>query len=177
MRVLSQLIEYLVISIIVIIVFKPFGCHAISVDQPAPLCILKNTTAQLHDLSLLRNDTLTVLYFRNAEAHSNPEFLNGMGALCSQFLEAKFNLWGICNNSESTVAWWVRKHEIQVPVLVDDGRVRWLLVIFISSGPSSRTSCWSLHKLLRQHISCRVDFQLPQNVNVWSIEIVSWLDL
>jgi tetratricopeptide (TPR) repeat protein len=96
---------------------------ASSLSGDAPLFTLKSTSDQLHDLSHLRNDALAALYFSNAKGHGRPEFLITSSDLFHQFPKVSFNIWGICNNAETTVAALVERHALALPVLVDDGRV------------------------------------------------------
>jgi tetratricopeptide (TPR) repeat protein len=113
-----------IITIIVCTCWMPtMGVTEVTTHQRAPLFTLKSATGRVHDLSQLRDDVLTLLYFSNTEAHGHPDLLLTMGELRRRFQTAQFNLWGICNNSEKEVLGWVQRHGIEVPVLVDDGRV------------------------------------------------------
>lgn len=99
-------------------------CHArISSGLPAPAFSLQDINGKNFDLSRMRQQPLTVLYFFDVESRPSQEGLLSLQSLIKQYKEAGLVVWAITVSNKEKVADFVKSTGIGFPILLDNSTV------------------------------------------------------
>lgn len=91
--------------------------------QPVPIFSLKDDDGGVHSLSAIKNRTMTILYFFDADSRPSIEGLLSLDRLAAQFQDADLTVWAITRSSKTAIAAFKLQTQLRFPVLLDDGDV------------------------------------------------------
>jgi tetratricopeptide (TPR) repeat protein len=91
--------------------------------RQAPGFSLADVDGRQHDLSSMKDASLVILYFFDAESRPSQEGLVTLDQLVRRHPEAQLAMWGITQSPEEKVAQFMQQTHPQVPILIDNADV------------------------------------------------------
>lgn len=123
MKLISRLLTFVAMVTIVIVSGKNIGYSQITSGQTAPVFSLKDGKGKTHDLSLIKDQPMIILYFFDAESRPSQEGLLSLDQLAKRYENADLIAWGITCSSDEKVANFVARSNPKFPVLLDKSGV------------------------------------------------------
>lgn len=110
--------------ILVSIMLVSSVCYArISSGLPAPAFSLQDINGKTFDLSRMKQQPLTILYFFDVESRPSQEGLLSLQSLIKQYKEADLVVWAITVSNKEKVADFAKSTGIGFPILLDNSTV------------------------------------------------------
>ena len=98
--------------------------HArISSGQAAPVFSLQDINGKNFDLSTMKQQQLTILYFFDIESRPSQEGLLSLHNLIKQYKEADLAVWAITKSNKEKVAGFAKSTGLGFPILLDNSSV------------------------------------------------------
>lgn len=85
-----------------------------------PPFTLEDVYGRPHKLSDMRDNSLIILYFFDADSSSSQEGLLSLNKLIAQFPSADLHVWGITKSAKSKVSNFVTENNTSFPVMIDN---------------------------------------------------------
>jgi tetratricopeptide (TPR) repeat protein len=123
MRLVSRLLTSVAVVMTVILSGTNVGYGQITPGQTAPVFSLKDVKGGMHDLALIKDQPMTILYFFDAESRPSQEGLLTLDQLAKRYEHADLIVWGITGSSEEKVANFAARSNPRFPVLLDKSGV------------------------------------------------------
>jgi len=123
MRLVSRLLTSVAMVMTVIISGTNVGYGQITPGQTAPVFSLKDLKGGTHDLSLMKDQPMIILYFFDVESRPSQEGLLSLDQLAKRYEDVDLIVWGITLSSEKKVADFVARSNPGFPVLLDKSAV------------------------------------------------------
>ena len=123
MRAISRLISsVLVVTTLILGVCWP--CYGqLAAGKTVPAFSLKGSGDKTHDLAVMKDQPMIILYFFDAESRPSQEGLLSLDKLSSQYKESDMIVWGITLSSKDKVAEFIKSANPNFPILLDDSGV------------------------------------------------------
>ena len=145
MRPISRLLTSVATVMALIMSGTSVGYSQIMPGQTAPVFSLKDVNGRTHDLSLMKDQSMMILYFFDVESRPSQEGLLSLDQLAKRYKDANLTTWGITLSPEEKVANFVARSNPRFPVLLDKSGVsdlyqaRLILPTVCVLGPQLKT--------------------------------------
>ena len=145
MRPISRLLTSVATVMALIMSGTSVGYSQITPGQTAPVFSLKDVNGRTHDLSLMKDQSMMILYFFDVESRPSQEGLLSLDQLAKRYKDANLTTWGITLSPEEKVANFVARSNPRFPVLLDKSGVsdlyqaRLILPTVCVLGPQLKT--------------------------------------
>ncbi|MCX8117573.1 MAG: tetratricopeptide repeat protein [Desulfobacterota bacterium] len=115
--------RFLMSVTVFLILGMPVSYGQVAPGQSAPTFSLKDLKGQVHDLSMLKDRSMVILYFFDVDSRPSQEGLFTLHQLARQHQEASMTVWAITLSSREKVSKFVESTGILFPVLQDVAKV------------------------------------------------------
>jgi tetratricopeptide (TPR) repeat protein len=123
MRRIARLLASVAMVMMVIMCGTNAGYGQITPGQTAPVFSLKDVKGATHDVSLMKDQPMIILYFFDVESRPSQEGLLSMDQLAKRYENADLVVWGITLSSKEKVEKFLAQTNLNFPVLLDKSGV------------------------------------------------------
>jgi tetratricopeptide (TPR) repeat protein len=95
----------------------------LSPGQPPPGFILTGLDNKAYDLSQLKDQPLSILFFFDVDSKPSQEGLISLDRLARQYAAAKMQAWGVTRSPKEKLADFTARNQLSIPLLVDNSDV------------------------------------------------------
>ena len=100
------------------------GAHGAALtDKPAPDFSLIDAYGYAHQLSLLKDSTMVMLYFFDADSKPSQSGLVALDRLSTTYPRAELVVWAVTRSSKAKVHQFLSHTPLEFPILLDNGTV------------------------------------------------------
>jgi len=117
MKRITKHLAFLAMMAIVVVPSLCFG--QINSGQMTPAFSLKDVRGTTYDLSQMRERSMIILYFFDAESRPSQEGLMSLDQLGKRYADADLIVWGITLSSQEAVSAFLARTQLRLPILLD----------------------------------------------------------